>query len=431
MKIGKKLNREIINAGWLIGGKILQMLLSLLIGVYSARYLGPSNYGLINYANAYLRFFVVFCTLGLNSIIVKEFIDHPEEQGIALGSSIFIRIVSSLCALMAIISIVCLLDRGETETIIVVAISSLSLVFQSFDIINYWFQAKYKSKVNSIVTLGSYIVTSGYKVVLLVLNKNVKWFAFALSIDYITLAVLLFIAYNKSNGPKLSVSWYKIKSLLGKSHHYIISGMMVAIYGQTDKMMLKQMLDETAVGYYSIATNICGMWVFILQAIIDAVYPTILGLHKKNQVEFERKNKQLYAIIFYISITVSMFFTIFGDVVIRILYGNAYMGAAMPLKVITWYTTFSYLGVARNAWVVCQDKQRYLKYIYMCAAVMNVIMNALFIPKLGVTGAALASLITQICTSIILPLFFNGMRENSILMLQAICLRDVIPKKNS
>ena len=200
---------------------------------------------------------------------------------------------------------------------------------------------------------------------------------------------------------------------------------MVAIYGQTDKLMLKQMLNSSEVGYYSIAIGLCTVWVFILQAVIDSMFPTILNLYERDKDEFIKKNKQLYAIIFYMSIAVSVVFTVLGGFIIRMLYGDLYAQAATPLRIATWYVAFSYLGVARNAWIVCKDRQKYLKYLYLCAAALNVFLNWMLIPVLGASGAALASLATQIATSILLPYAFNGMRENAKMMIEAILLRGV------
>lgn len=414
-------NKEVKNAGWLIGGKVIQMLLSLVVGILTARYLGPGNYGLVNYGSAYVSFFMSLCTLGINSVIIKDFVDNPDDQGEAIGTTLVLRAISSCLSAIMIIGIVGILDMNEPLTIAVVALCSVSLLFHVFDTFNYWFQAQYRSKITAIATLIAYIVTTVYRVVLLVAGTSVTWFAFATSIDYIVLGIFLIIAYKKFGGPKLKFSWKKGKALLGNSYHYILSGMMVAIYGQTDKLMLKQMLDETAVGYYSTATSICAMWTFVLSAIIDSIYPTIMRLHKTDYVQYEKKNKQLYAIVFYVSIFVSVLFVLLGDLAIRILFGVEYAPASMPLKIITWYTAFSYLGVARNAWIVCEGKQKYLKYMYLSAAIINVALNFVFIPILGASGAALASLITQICTSIILPFFFKGMRNNAKLMLQAIC----------
>ena len=334
-------NKEFKNAGWLIGGKVIQMILSLFVGVITARYLGPSNYGLISYGSAYVSFFSAICSLGINSVIIKNFIDNPDEQGETIGSALVMRLISSFLSILMIIGIVSILDRDEPTTIIVVALCSLGLLFNIFETFNYWFQYQYKSKITAIATLIAYILTSVYKIVLLVLNKDVLWFAFSTTLDYIVVAIVLLIFYKKYGGAKLSFSRKKSKELLRISYHFILSAMMVAIYGQTDKLMLKQMLNEEIVGFYTIATAVCTMWTFVLQAIIDSMYPTILDLKFKNQEQYEKKNRQLYAITFYVSCFVSILFTLLGDFVIRILYGTEYLPAADMLKVITWYTAFS------------------------------------------------------------------------------------------
>ena len=165
------------------------------------------------------------------------------------------------------------------------------------------------------------------------------------------------------------------------------------------------------------------MWTFVLSAIIDSMYPTIIMSFKQDKETFEKKNRQLYAIVFYVTVFVSVCFLLFGDLAIKILYGAEYEPAGMPLKIITWYTAFSYFGVARGAWMVCNNKQKYLKYMYIFAAVLNVGLNLLLIPPMGPSGAALASLITQVFTSIILPYCIKELRPNAKLMLEAIMLK--------
>ncbi len=416
-------NHEVKNASWLIGGRIAQMVLSLFVGILTARYLGPGNYGLISYGTAFVTFFAALCGLGLNSVIIKDFVDHPDEQGEAIGSALLMRFLSSVLSAVMIVGIVAVIDHDEPLTIAVVALCSLGAVFHVVDVFNFWFQNRYRSKVTAIATLIAYAVVSVYRIVLLILRADVRWFAVATSLDYIAIAVCLLIAYRKYKGPRLRCSGRKCKALLSVSYHYILSAMMVSIYGQTDKLMLKQMLDETEVGFYSIATHVCALWTFVLQAIIDSIYPSILRLKQEDQEKYEKKNRQLYAIVFYVSCAVSVLFMVFGDLGIRILYGSDYMPASNVLKVVTWYTAFSYLGVARNAWIVSEGNQKYLKYMYGGAAVLNVILNAVFIPLMGAVGAALASLITQVFTSIVLPMFFKDMRPNAKLMLEAVLLR--------
>ena len=422
-------SKEIKNAGWLIAGKIAQMLLSFFVGLMTARYLGPSNYGLINYATAYVTFFTALCTLGINSVIVKDFFDAPEEQGIAIGSSIVLRTISCFLSAIMIVGIVTIIDAGERETIIVTALCSVALLFQSFDTINYWFQSRYESKVSAISGFIGYGIVAIYKIFLLITHKSIEWFAISTALDYAIVAVINLFVYSKHDGPKLAFSIEKSKKLLSKSYHYILSGLLVSLYSHTDRLMLKQMLSETEVGYYSVASYLCTIWAFVLTAIIDSMYPTIMQLHKKDHNLFERKNKQLYSIVFYVSVFVSLLFTVFGPFVIKLLYGEAYLPAIAPLRIVTWYCAFSYLGVARNAWIVSENKQKYLKYMYSSAAVINIVLNYLLIPKFASSGAAAASLITQVFTSMILPLIFKDMRKNVKLMVDAILLRGVFKSK--
>lgn len=419
-------NKEVHNASWMILGRIIQMILTFFVSIITARFLGPSNYGIINYASAYVAFFTSLCTLGLDSIIVKDLIENPKEQGTAIGTSIFMRGISSSIAIVLVILIVSIVDHGEKETIIVTTLCSIALLFQSVDIISYWFQSKYESKINTVATLVAYFISSVYKIILLILKKNVRWFALASSIDFICCAFMLLLSYKKYKGPKLHVSIRKGKALLSQSYHYILSGMMVAIYGQTDKIMLKQMLNERSVGYYSLAFSINSMWVFVLTAVIASLTPTIISLYNEGKMElFERKNRQLYALIIYISIFVAVFFVLFGKKAVTLVYGEAYSPAGTTLKIIAWYTIFSYLGVARNPWIVCTNNQKYLKYMYLSAAIINIILNACLIPVFGTSGAAFASLITQICTSLILPAIIKDLRPNTRLMIDAIFLKKI------
>ena len=419
-------SNEAINASWLIAGKVFQMVLSFLVSILTARYLGPSNYGIINYATTYVAFFTSLCTLGINSVIIKEFVNNPDEQGVTIGTSLVLRAISSALSSLMILIIVSVIDKGEQTTVWVALLCSFALVFQVFDTINYWFQSRYESKITAISTLVAYVVTSIYKILLYVLGKGVIWFAFATSIDYICLAIFLCLAYKRHDGPKLKLSIKKAKELLSQSYHYILSGMMVAIYGHTDQLMIKQMMDSTSVGYYSLAATVNSMWVFVLTAIIDSMVPTIMRYYKAGDKEqFNRKNRQLYAIVIYVSFFVAICMILFGKVAIVIVYGRAYEPAANILNIIAWYTLFSYLGVARNSWIVCENKQKYLKYMYFSAALVNVALNFFLIPIWGPDGAAIASLITQICTSMVLPALIKDMRPNTMLMMDAFRLKGI------
>ena len=168
-------NKVVRNAGWIIGGKTANKLLAFVVSVFAARYLGPSDYGLINYAAAYATFFASLCTLGIDSVIVKNFVDHPQQEGETIGTTLVLRAISSLLSALTIIGIVSIVDKGERLTVVVVALYSVGLIFQVFDTLNYWFQARLQSKYSAIAELISYAAMSAYKIGLLMLGKSAEW----------------------------------------------------------------------------------------------------------------------------------------------------------------------------------------------------------------------------------------------------------------
>ena len=420
-----KNNRVLSNISWILAGRIFYMALNFIVGLLSARYLGPSSYGLIGYAAAYTTFFTSICSLGIDSIIVKELIDNKKKEGTILGTSITLKLISSTLSLLTIIGISFIVDHGEPITRMVVFLYSMSLLFQTFETIKYWFQSKLQSKYSELTVTVGYVIMSIYKVFLLLTGKNVKWFALSNTIEYISVAIILYLLYKRKGGDKLAFSWSDGKRILSKSYHFIISGLMVAVYNSTDRFMLKQMLSESEVAYYTTAVTLSGLCTFLLGAIIQSVTPVIMEEFKKSKDVYMKRNKQLYAVIFYISVFFSIFIFIFSKLIINILFGKNYYASISPLRVLTWYTAFSYLGVARNPWIVCENKQKYLKYIYVSCALFNVLLNYLMIPVWNATGAAVASLLTQIATILIFPLFIKELRPNVKLMVDAMLLKDV------
>lgn len=417
-------NRTLINAGYLIAGKIVQMLFGIAVSILTTRYLGPANYGLISYATAYTAFFTSLCTLGINSVLVKELVDHPDEEGTVLGTALFLRAVSSFCSAIAIICISSIIDKQEPGTILVVAVSCIGMVFHIFEIFNYWFQRRLESKITARATFIAYVISLLYKVYLLISGKSVLYFALVSSIDYLSLGIILLYEYKRCGGQQLAFSWKYGKQLLCRSCHFILTGLMVSIYNQTDKLMLKHMIGETEIGYYATAVTLCSMWCFILSAVIDSMYPTIMEAAKKNnEKEFKKRNIQLYAIVFYMSVAVSLVITVLAKPIVYILYGEQYLPTVSSLRIVTWYTAFSYLGVARNAWIVAKNRQKFLLPIYIISAATNIILNYLLIPFYGAPGAAFASFVTQVATILVVPFFIRDIKENSILMLDAIMLK--------
>ena len=431
------MNKEAKNAIWIIGCKLVQSLLAFFVGMLTARYLGPYNYGLITYAASLVAFVVPISTLGLNNIIVREIVDNPELEGLNLGTAILLNLISSFFCIIGVTVFSAILNPNEPITTIVCFLYSLILLFQALEQINYWFQAKLLSKYTSIVSLCAYSVVAAYKIYLLATGKSIYWFAISNAMDACLIAVANLVIYNKLGGKKLSFSFENGKRMFAKSRFYIVSSMMVTVFAQTDKIMLKQMLNDAAVGYYGAAVACAGLTSFVFTAIIDSFRPSVFEGYKINQQVFERRLIMLYSMIIYLSLAQCMIMATFSGLIVHIIYGDEYKLAGEALRIIVWYTTFSYLGSVRNIWILAYNEQKQLWKINLSGALANVLLNTLLIPIWGVNGAALASLITQFFTNVVIGFLIPSIRGNNAIMLRGCnprhfvdALRHLLPKKN-
>lgn len=404
------------NAAWIIGVRIVQSILALLISMLTARYLGPSNYGLISYASSVVAFVVPIMQLGLPSILVQEIVNKPEQEGEILGTSIVLSIISSFACMLGVVTFANVVNAGEATTIIVCALYSLLLLAQAIEIVQYWFQAKLASKYVSITSLIAYATVSAYKIYLLVTEKSIYWFAVSNALDYTIISIALLVIYRRLSSSRLRFSTTLAKELFSKSRYYIVSNMMVTIFAQTDRIMLKLMVDDAAAGYYSAAVSCASMTSFVFAAIIDSMRPMIFESKKADNAAFERNVSRLYCAIIYLSLAQSVAMTLFSPLIVTILYGSAYQYTVGILRILVWYTTFSYMGSVRNIWILAENKQKYLWIINLSGAVTNVVLNALLIPLIGGIGAAVASLITQVFTNVIIGFVIRPISHNNKIM---------------
>ena len=378
-------NKTVKNATWIIVCKIIQAGLSLVVTMLSSRVLGPAGYGLINYAMSIVTFLAPIMYLGFTSVLVQEIVQHPELEGETLGTAVAMSFFSSLVCIGGVAAFVSIANKGETETLIVCLLYSILLIFQSVEIIVYWFQAKLLSKYSSLAILAAFIAVSLYQLWVLFTGKSIYWFAISNALNYFLIASILIIIYKKLGGQKLSFSFNTFRRMFARSKYYIISDMMITIFAQTDRIMIKLMLGDSQTGYYSAAVTCATMTGFVFTAIIDSMRPTILEAKKDNTPGYELNLKRLYNIVIYLSLLQSLLITLLSGLIVRILYGSDYAAAVPALRIVAWYTTFSYIGSVRNIWIL-----------------------------------AFASLITQIFTNVVIGFIFKDIRQNNYIMLKSL-----------
>ena len=418
-------NREARNASWIIICRVIQTILNFVISSLTAKFLGPARYGLTYYAASVTSFLIPVCLLGLSDIMVHELVENPDREGEILGTSLLMSLGSSIVCMGLMTLFVRVTNRGDREAALFCALYSISMLFQGMEILSAWFQSKLLSKYTSVVSLCAFVLVSMYKAFLLSSSRSIYWFAFSNTLDYAIITIPYFVFYKKNGGQKLSFSRKTAAELISRGKYYILTNIMVVSFTATDKIMLRTLASPEEGGLYSAAVSVAAVSSFVFSAVITSARPGILKSAVERDPSFERKVTVLFSVVFWLSIAQNVFFSLFGGIIIDIMYGPEYIEAVKVLRIVCWYTTFSYLGSARNGWILGSGNQKELWKVNLIGACVGLSLDSVLIKEFGMIGAAVAAVVTQFVTNIITGYLIKGVRPVSSLIIRGLDIRNI------
>ncbi len=339
-KLSPTLKKIIGNTGWLFFDKVFRMGIGIVVWVWIARYLGPDNFGLFNYAIAFVALLTPIATLGLDNLVIREIVKNKDARYEILGSAFAMRIAGGILTVLLAIGLIALIRPGEMLTLWLVGIIATGTIFQSFDVIDFWFQSEVKSKFTVMAKNSAFTISAIVKVILIKMQAPLIDFAWISFIEIVIGAIGLLFFYLKENNEisewKISIS--RMKRLLNESIPLLVSNAAILLYMKVDILLLGQMKGETAVGYYSAATKISEAFYFISMIIAGSVFPVIIG---NEELYFKRLKKLLdvttalaYAIIIPIFLLSNTIILVFGSQYcnIRTNISGAYMGNVIRIS---------------------------------------------------------------------------------------------------
>lgn len=413
-------NKSIINnSTWIITDKVYTMLVGVVITALIARYFGSEKYGIFNYSLSIVMLFTAVSTLGLPTLTVKSLIDKEFSENEIITTSIVLRLFGGIILSILALAAIFLLEPYNTDYAIIVLILSFSMTFKSFEVIDYWLQTYHLAKISSIIRICTYTIISVLKLSVIFFRGSLLNYSFLYSLDALLSAFALFLTFKfifkKKIVLKLNIKYAKY--ILSNSWYLIISGLLVSVYMQIDKIMLGTMLpNKSEVGIYSVATQVAQLWFFIPMAIITSMQPVIMKARNDSTESYENKMMLLYRIIGFMGIAFGLFILVFSTLIIQLLYGNDYIRSASILTISVWAGTFAILGSARNLWLISENLQKYTIGFMGLGAITNILLNYILIPNYAGYGASIATLISQFIVVIVAPLFWKNTRHSTKLI---------------
>lgn len=403
----------------------MRMVTGLFVGIWVARYLGPSQFGLFNYAIAFVALFSGISKLGLDNIMVRDLISHPDQRNIYLGTAFWLKLIGAILMLCIIYIVLQLVGDNETTRLYIFIIAA-GMIFQAFEVVDFYFQSQVLSKYVSICKLIQLFISAQLKLYLLYIRADLVWFVVVSLIDQVTLAFTLFLSYRlkKIDGFLSRFDVCVAKKLLLDSWPQIMTGLVIMFYMRIDLIMIGQILGEKEAGIYSASVRLSEAFYFIPMIITNSLFPAVIAAKQVSEKLYLKRAQNLFAILIWLSVGIAIPITFCHEWLVVLLYGVDYRGAGNALMISIWASIFVFYGAARGRWLISENRQSHGVICTVIGAVTNIALNLILIEDMGIMGAAVASCIAQGISAVLVPLFFKKDRGSVLMFINALIFKN-------
>ena len=394
------------NIGWVSAGRLLRMGGSLVVGTMVVRYLGPSQYGAFSYAFALYGLFNIVSNLGLDMLVVSEIAltRDAAEEGHVLGTAFWLKIAASLVTTAAATLYSWWAHPNDVVVTLMVAMLSVASISQGLDVIDYFFQAKTRSRLTVLPQLGVFVLSNAARVGAVLCKAPLLIFGLIASLEILASEAALAAVYwvHHHSLFRWRFGRKRAVAMLRKSWPLMIASLLVIVYMRTDQVILGSLTTKAVVGQYASASRLSEIWYAIPSLICTSVMPRLLRRKAESPAVYYTRLQRLYDVMVVMSITLALLVTLFGKYLVLLLFGPAYLPAVAILRVHIWTGPFVFLGVTSGIQLVHEDLTKVSLQRSLAGALAKVVLNYVLIPRFGGVGSAVATLITQAATSYLL-----------------------------
>ena len=399
-----------------LGNVATKIVAILLLPLYTA-YLTPSDYGILQICNVLHSIIVIILLMGSSSALFKVYYNESktENRKIILGTTIIFYLISAAFLILLLYVfrdflsnlLIGVEQSSYLFTLIILAAYFEGLITLGMSIL----RANEKSityGIFSVCRLLIYILLNFYFVA--IMHRKYIGVKEAVLISIIlSFIIMAMIVINKI---KWTFKREYLKEILIIGIPLAIAGLASWILNMTDRYMLKFLLPTdialTQVGLYSLGSKIASFLQFALVAPFMLSWGALMYSYQ-NDPNAKNIYKSILNIFTVLGGMLFILVSLFSPEILGLLSQNK--DYLVAYKVVP-YLTFSKLSfgiyMVFTVGVTLTKKTKYISYANLFAALLNIILNFIFIPKFGMIGAALASLISFIFRTMIL--YFNAQK---------------------
>lgn len=406
LNISKSSVAYLKNSSWMVLERLLRLLSSLFVGIYLARYLGPTDFGRLNYTVAFVAVFIPFVELGFSSILLREFVKNPEHKKHYAGTAFYMSLVSSVLMIGVINGLNLLVNESQNIRFLIF-IYSLALLFKPFQIIDFQFQSELKSKKSSIIKSAGLLITSVLKIVFILSKAPLVYFIYVYALDIVLLSLFYVIVHFVTNEFNF-YSYFKI-SLCYKMFFsiwpMIISNVAILLYMRTDQIMIQNMLNEKELGLYSAATRVYEGIIMITTVLTISLLPAIMKLKLDHKAKYHKYITLFLSFLFWSNCALALLITFFSEGIIGVLFGKEFLDSSFVLVIVSWSLGLTAFGSISSRYFTVENMEKKLVFRTIVSLSINILLNFILIPLYGINGSAFATLVSLLVGNYIIDYF--------------------------
>jgi len=424
--------RAVSNSAWLTVDRLIRGGLNLVVLICIGRFLGPERFGVFSYALAFVAIFTAFASLAHEGILVRDLVRKDVSPGSILGTGLLLRAIGALIGLTAAVGCTLFLPGARTEAWLVV-ILSLGLLLQPLDIIDYWFQSQLQSRYTVWIRITAAVLIGSLKIYLALHEATLVLLAWVTIAEALLAGVGLCLIY-RHKVPS-TISWHftraELRLLFRESAPMAATTLLVLLFMKLDQIMLAWFLDFHTVGIYASAVRIMDLFNFLPLAILPSLFPVYVRLKKEHPEKLDLILQRSLLLFFVLSLGVVAVNGLAGEFLLTLLFGPAYAAAAPALCILSISAVFHYSAFIRAHWMFIEHRVIYHLWAAGISVAVLAGLNALLIPRYGLTGAAAATSIGYAVSGYATSFFFPALRPIARLQTRAFCLQWNPPRLHS
>jgi PST family polysaccharide transporter len=387
------------NSGWLLADQILRIGLGAIISIWVARYLGPERFGAYSYALALAALVAPLSAFGLDALVVRDLVHAPENSRRILASVVVLRLCTGTASIIGAILLAVVLRPGDSETQILVLIVSSAALFQAISALDFWFQSKLQSKFTVIARDLAFLAAAGTKIWCVLNEAPIEIFGMAVLVEAVVSALSLWSMFRRVSGNNLDLrlaDWMTIRKYIFEARSLVLTGLLIAVYMRVDRVILGAVLDNRAVGLYSVAVQLCEFFYILPTVLLSSLYPVFVELYRRDEQLYTRRLIQIMRAFFYIGLVIAILFFVCADKVVVGMFGSKFFDAVQITKVYIFVLPLVSMSIIFSHRYVLNGTTNLSLIGVVVGSISSGVLNYLIVPIYGSMGAAYVALLAQV-----------------------------------